>query len=99
MSTHIGDSRNVDLGELLGDGEELLAAVTIAINAEGEYALNIADVHGASTTMTPTQKAHALRMLATAVEAEAVFADVAQPAPEPATSELPLEQTNGIDYD
>lgn len=73
MNTYIGDSQNVNLAELLGEGEELLAAVTIAINAVGEYAMNIADLDGAPVTMTPSQKAHTLRMLATAVEAEAIF--------------------------
>jgi hypothetical protein len=82
MSTHIGDSRNVNLAELLGEGEELLAAATIAINAEGEYAMNIADVDGAPITMTPAQKAHALRMLATAVEAEAIFSAPLEQIPE-----------------
>lgn len=82
MSTHIGDSRNVNLAELLGEGEELLAAATIAINAEGEYAMNIADVAGAPITMTPAQKAHALRMLATAVEAEAIFSAPLEQIPE-----------------
>lgn len=95
MTNSIGDSRNVNLAELLGDGEELLAAATIAVTADGEYSMHIADVDGAPVTMTPAQKAHALRMLATAVEAEAIFSgleadDVDNPAAEPATPQLPI---------
>jgi len=70
-STH--EYRSLNVGELLNDGEKLIAVATIAVNDDGEYSLHIVDVVGAPITMTPAQKANALRQLATGVEAEAIF--------------------------
>ena len=56
----------------LADDEDLLVVATIAINAAGEYKMHVADVTGARLKMSAEQKARALRMLATAVEAEAI---------------------------
>jgi hypothetical protein len=56
----------------LGDDEDLLVVATIAIDAAGEYKMHVADITGARVKMTAAQKARSLRMLATAVEAEAI---------------------------
>lgn len=56
----------------LADDEDLLVVATIAIDAAGEYQMHVADITGARVKMTAAQKARALRMLATAVEAEAI---------------------------
>lgn len=56
----------------LKPGEELLAVATIAIGADGDYQMHIANVVGASRTLDPAQQAKALRILATGVEAEAI---------------------------
>lgn len=47
-------------------------AATIALDGAGDYNLSIRNVVDATITMTPTQRANALRILATGVEAEAV---------------------------
>ncbi len=93
MTTPTDGHDGLSLAELLGAGEQLLAAVTIAMNSDGEYAMNIVDVDGAPMTMSPDQKANALRMLATAVEAEAIFhgsIDPTTPAPVAAPSAMPV---------
>lgn len=56
----------------LKPGEELLAVATIALGPDGDYQMHIADVVGASRRLDPDQKAKALRILATGVEAEAI---------------------------
>jgi hypothetical protein len=65
---------NANLTLDLAEDEDLVAIATIAITSAGEIKLHLADVAGAAVTMTAAQKAHALRMLATAVEAEAIAA-------------------------
>lgn len=56
----------------LPDDHELLAVATIAHDGAGEYSLHIRNVVDATITMTPSQQANALRVLATGIEAEAV---------------------------
>ena len=62
----------------LADGEELVAVATFAITTGGEIKMHMADVTGATVQLSPQQKARALRMLATGVEAEAIAAEPAR---------------------
>ncbi len=62
--------RGVDIE--IPEGQDLLAVATISLDSAGEYQLNIRNVIDAPLTLTPTEQANALRVLATGVEAAAV---------------------------
>jgi len=58
----------------LAAGHELLTVATIVVDEHGEYHMRATNITGASTKLTLEQQARALRILATGIEAEHVFA-------------------------